>query len=285
MNKFFALILVLCMMTVVLPAVTESAAYAAGFSLNDMISDILKSGENAEETTGKLLTLISDLKKQFTGHEAELSVLLSRLGQKLGDLVSSDEKGLGSLVSGLKDKLAGGSDTDLSGLISGLRDKLNGDSGSDLAGLLGGLSGLFGSEGGNDGWTEEDQQELNDLIDQLNKEAEASTGENVPNRKLAESIDEFYGSWIETKFIYDDEEYDMTDSGEGVFIAENTYYITQNGEKDPDYPYPETAEISLRDGVLKVKRGENNWTTYVLTENGEIVMDGSFLAYFTRVSE
>ena len=283
MKKMFALILILCMITAVLPAAAESEA---GFSLDGILSDILKSEGSNEEKTGRLLTLISDLKEQFTGHKAEFSVLLSTLDQKLENLAGSDGKGLGTLVSGLKDKLAGGSDITLSGLVSGLKGKLSGDGDSGLGSLLNGLFSNSGSEDMNDEWTEEDEQELNDTIDKLNKESEAATGENVPNRKAAESIDEFYGSWTETKYIFNGEDYDMSDYGEGVFIAENTYYITVNGEKDPDYFYPETAELSLRDGVLKVKRGEDNWTTYALTEDGELVMVcSSFLAYFIPAGE
>ena len=283
MKKILALILVLCMMTAVLPAVAESAD---GTSLDDMLTDIMKSEDSSEGKTSRLLTLISDLKNQFTGHKAEFSVLLTKLGQKLENLLGSEGKDLGALVSGLKDKLAGISDIDLSGLVSGLKDKLGGDGDSGLGSLLGGLFGNSGSEDGNSEWTEEDEKEFNDTIDRMNKEAEAATGENVPNRRAAESIDEFYGTWTETKYIFNGEDYDMSDCGEGVFIAENTYYITVNGEKDPEYFYPETAELSLRDGVLKVKRGEDNWTTYVLTEDGSLVMVcSSFLAYFTRTGE
>ena len=62
-------------------------------------------------------------------------------------------------------------------------------------------------------------------------------------------------------------------------------YITQNGEKSPDYLHPETAELTIRDGVLKVN-SDGNWTTYVMTNSGDIVMTGSsFLVYFSRVDQ
>ena len=60
------------------------------------------------------------------------------------------------------------------------------------------------------------------------------------------------------------------------------YYITQGGEKSPDYTYPETAELTIRDGVLKIN-SDGHWTTYVMTNSGEIVLSGSsLLCYFKR---
>ena len=49
--------------------------------------------------------------------------------------------------------------------------------------------------------------------------------------------------------------------------------------------YPETAELTIRDGVLKIN-SDGHWTTYVMTNSGEIVLSGSsLLCYFSRVDQ
>ena len=123
-------------------------------------------------------------------------------------------------------------------------------------------------------------------MERLNQEAEADTGENVPNKIAAESVEEFYGTWTETKFSFLGEEYDASEFGEGIVIGENTFYVTENGEKAGDYQYSENVEMFIRDGVLKTKSEEGHWTTFVLTGDGEIVMSGSsLLFYYVRAGE
>lgn len=149
--------------------------------------------------------------------------------------------------------------------------------------LLSGLSGGVSTSG--ESALADDEEDLAETMERLNRDAEADTGENVPDKKLVESVEEFYGHWKETKFVFNNEEYDMSDGEEGAFFSENTYYITQNGEKSPDYVYSETAELTIRDGVLKIN-SDGHWTTYVMTNSGEIVLSGgSLLCYFRRVDQ
>ena len=77
----------------------------------------------------------------------------------------------------------------------------------------------------------------------------------------------------------------MSEYNEGVFIGENTYYVTQDGQKSPDYQFPETAELTIVNGILKIN-SDGHWTTYVMTNSGEIVLSGSsLLCYFSRVDQ
>jgi hypothetical protein len=199
-------------------------------------------------------------------------------------LKKDDKEGGSGMASKVKDalsKVLKDPDGKLAALLSKIKDKLgNGDT-ADLESLLGGLLGGGSTEES----AAEDDEDIAETIERLNREAEADLGENVPDKKKAESVEEFYGQWTETKFVFNDSEYDAGDAGEGAFIAENTYYITMNGEKSPDYLYPETAELTLRDGVLKIN-SDGHWTTYVMTNSGEIVLSGSsLLCYFARADQ
>ena len=265
MKKILALVLALCMMSMVLPVFAET-----GSGLLDRFSAILGGEGGIEEKASGLLEKFSELKESFTGSDKQLSAIISSLSEKLQGMIQPGDEGSGSLLSGLKDKLGIG-DVDLSGLLGGLA---GGEEGFDLDSLLG---------GDGDAEADDDGETLEETLARLNQEAEADTGENIPNKKAAESVEEFYGAWNETRFTYLGEEYDASEFGEGLFFGENTYYVTENGEKAEDYPYSETVEMFIRDGVLKTKSEEGHWSTFVMTEDGELVMSGgSLLTYFVR---
>ena len=291
MKKILALVLVLCMMTAALPAFAETAAEPSGSGLINQLSDILNGEGSLEEKVSVLSGMFSELKNSFTGSDKQFSAIISALIEKLQGLLQSGEGSTGSLLSGLKDKLAGslgGDSSKLSGLLSSLTGGKEGE-GLDLTGLLGSLGegsedfdlgSLLGILGGDDAEVEDDGETLEEMIERLNREEEADTGDGVPNKKAAESVEEFYGKWTETKFVLNGEDYDASEYEEGLFIGENTFYGTENGEKAEYYPYSEKAEMFIRDGVLKVKSEEGHWSTMVLTENGEIVMSGSSLLFY-----
>ena len=264
----------------------------------DLVSGLLGGSENGESGSGGFGDLVSGLLGGSDSGEG---------GNGIGDLLSGllggseggegTEGGLGSLFSGLMEELKKDGEKGLSGLtsvlegtlskalkdpdgkfatlFSALTEKLNKGGSVDLDGLLGTLLG----SGASVELSPEDEEDLAETLDRLNREAEAATGEDVPNRKDAESVEEFYGQWKESRFIYDNKEYDLSEYGEGAFIGENTYYITQDGQKSPDYYHPETAELTIHDGVLKIN-SDVNWTTYALTQDGEIVMCGSSILYY-----
>ncbi|MER2056658.1 MAG: hypothetical protein ABTB30_15345 [Clostridia bacterium] len=260
MKKTVALMLVLCMMFAALPVFAESTGEQdpAGSGLAELLSGLLgEAGEKLKESdTGSALSGLLDELKKDDGEGA--SGVLS----KVKDLLSKVLKDPTGKFAALLDKIKG---------------KLGGGNAGDLGDLLGG-----GTSGGA---APEDDEDIEETMARLNKEAEEDTGENVPDKKAAESVEEFYGQWKETKFVLNNEEYDMSDVGEGAYIAENTYYITADGVKSPDYTYPETAELTIRDGVLKIN-SDGHWTTYVMTNSGEIVLSGSsLLCYFSRVDQ
>ena len=267
MKKTIAMMLVLCMMLVALPVFAESTGDPEpnGSGLGELLSGLLgEAGEKLKESdAGSALSGLLDELKKDDGEGA--SGLLSKVKDLLSKVLKDPTGKFAALLDKIKGKLGGGNAGDL----------------GDLEGLLGGLLG-GGTSGGA---APEDDEDIEETMARLNKEAEEDTGENVPDKKAAESVEEFYGQWKETKFVLNNEEYDMSDVGEGAYIAENTYYITQNGEKSPDYTYPETAELTIRDGVLKIN-SDGRWTTYVMTNSGEIVMSGStLLCYFSRVDQ
>ncbi len=264
MKKTIAVVLVLCMLSAVLPAFAESAGETApkGPGLGELLGGLLSEAEKKikeSEAGSKLSGLLDELKKGV-GEKA------SELMPKLKELMSK----------ALKDPTG-----KFAAALSKIKEKLGSGDSSGLGSLLGGL--LLG--GGTSGEAATGDEDLEATIERLNREAEADTGENVPDRKQAESVEEFYGQWKETKYVFNNEEIDAGDFGEGAYIAENTYYITMNGEKSPDYFYPETAELTIRDGVLKIN-SDGHWTTYVMTNSGEIVLSGSsLLCYFSRVDQ
>ena len=291
MRKFLAVILALCMAMTVLPVFAEPAEEESGSGkLEEILAGILGGEGSLQEKAAALIEQLSGLKEKFAGKDKEFSAFLSSLSQKLKDLIKPGEEALGSLLSGIKEMFAGGSDMDLGGILSGLFSGGESDLGDKLGSLFGGsgfdLSGILGDSGeGSEESSEEDDEELYAMLDEMNRQAEAATGEGVPNWKPAESVEEFYGDWMETKYIYDGQEYDMSEYNEGVYIAENTYYTTVDGKKSEDYLYPETAELSITDGVLKVN-SDGYWTALALTEDGELVLIGSsMLFYFARVEK
>ena len=114
----------------------------------------------------------------------------------------------------------------------------------------------------------------------------AYLGGNPVNKKEAAGIEEFYGDWISTRMYVGTEETAKDESNEGVHIDANGWYFTLDGAKDPAYDMPETAELKLEDGELKAQDGEL-WTTFVLTEEGELVLGGEGILeiYYVRVTE
>ena len=305
MKKTIALLLVLCMMLAAVPVFAESAAETApsGSGLEDLLSGLMSGSEGAEGKEGGLGDLLSGLMNGSEGAEGKEGGLSDLLSGLMGGSESGEGKegGLGSMLSGLAEKLkteatkaasALGSklkekllkelsdpDSKLSGLLSKLTAGLAKSGKADVTSLLGSLLG--GSDKSTEG-TAEEGETLEETLERLNKEAEAETGDSVPGKKAAKSVEEFYGQWKESKFTLLGEEYDMSEYGEGAFIGENTYYVTLNGEKSPDYLYPETAELSIGNGILKVN-SDGHWTNFVLTEDGSMVQpSGTIQIYFVR---
>jgi len=265
-KKTVALMLVLCMMFAVLPAFAESTGdpEPTGSVLVELLSGLLgEAGEKLKESdAGSALSGLLDVLKKDDGEGS--SGLLSKVKDLLSKVLKDPTGKFAALLSKIKEKLGSGDSADLGSLLGGL--------------LGGGDTSAEPSQ-------EDDDEDIEETMARLNREAEADTGDNVPDKKPAESVEEFYGYWKETKFVFNNEDYDMSDVDEGAFFAENTYYITQGGEKSPDYAYPETAELTIRDGVLKIN-SDGHWTTYVMTNSGEIVMSGSsLLCYFSRVDQ
>ena len=259
MKKTIALVLALCLLAAALPVIAESPRETRmiGSGLGGKLSDMLgglKDKIKESKAGSALYKLIDGLKDK--GGEAA-----AKLVSKLKELLSKV----------LKDPTG-----KIAALLLKAKEKLDSGNGSELEALLGGDTGETAPE---------DDEDIAETLERLNREAEADTGDSVPDKKPVESVEEFYGHWTETKIDFDGTEIDMSDEGEGAYFAENTYYITQNGEKSPDYLHPETAELTIRDGVLKVN-SDGNWTTYVMTNSGDIVMTGSsFLVYFSRVDQ
>ena len=74
----------------------------------------------------------------------------------------------------------------------------------------------------------------------------------------------------------------MSEYNEGVFIGENTYYVTQDGQKSPDYQFPETAELTIVNGILKIN-SDGHWSNFVLTEDGSLIEpSGTLMICFIR---
>ena len=297
MKKILALILAGCIMLSALPVFASSAETETGFSLEGVFENVLNEENSTEGKTVKLLRLFSVLKEKLAGKTEAFSVIVSSLIDKL--LSKIDDGGIiTTLLSLLKSKLAGGSDTgrsmggesggigDLGGLLSGL---LGGDGEtSELSGLtdlLGGLLSDSGTESDNAEWTEEDEAELQTVLDEINEKAKNETGDRVPNKKEVESIEEFFGNWNCIRFSFDGNEYDMTDSGVGVFIGKDTCYITENGGISPDNTYAETVEMILENNVLKII-SDGRWEAFVLTQDGELVdLGSSILFYYVPASQ
>ena len=257
MKKLIAFTLVLCMMLAAFPACGETAGSRLGVLLNGLLSG----REGAEGEDGSLNSLLSGLADKLKKEGKEgASALSAKVKEELTKALKDPDGKLKSLLSGLVKGLDTGDSADLKAL---------------LAVLLGGGESAEG--------TAEDGETIEETLERLNKEAEAETGENVANRKDAESVEEFYGQWRESRFTLYGEDYDMGEYNEGVFIGENTYYVTIDGEKSEDYRYPETAELTIRDGILKIN-SDGHWSSFVLTQDGEMVEPtSSMVIYFVRV--
>lgn len=273
MKKILSAILVLCLMMTSISAFAESGEDKLSSAMTDLIADILqeKTGSEANEDgteikTNAMILLISLLKTKLNSSSQKMKTVLSGLKKQLEQKIEEGKERSGSVLSKLKNKLTDVKDSNFGDL---------------LIGLLGEAGGLSEWE-----WTEEDQKELEETLERLNREDEAETGEQVPNRKAAESVEAFYGRWKETKCYYAGEKLDLEDEeNEGVYIGENTYYRTLNGEKSEDYIFPETAELTIRDGVLKIN-SRGNWTTYVMTLDDEIVQSsGNLMVYYVREND
>ena len=260
MKKILALVLVLCMMAAALPVLAESGD-ESGSGLSGLLSGLM----GGEGEFSSLLKILSGLKTRLQGNKAILSGIVSMLKPKLESLLGGSgegsEGGLGSILSGLTDKLGGG--------------ELNLDS------LLGGLLG-----GGDAGMSEEEAAEYAKELEAHNQEVLADTGDSVPNRKIAESLDEFYGSWTYTKFVTPESELEMNDSGIGLVFGENTFYYTIDGELSSDTGLPpEVTEMKLDSGLLKLLINEL-WTEYALTQDGQLVeITGESMSYYVRAAE
>ena len=288
MKKILALVLALCMMLTALPVFAETAESESEFSLDGMFENVLNEDRSTEGKTFKLLQLFSVLKEKLAGKGEAFSVIVSSLVDKL--LSKLDDGGIiSTLLTLLKSKLAG-SDTDRSlggsGEGGGLGDMLGGllggsGEGGDMSGLTDLLGGFLGGSEteGESVWTEEDEAELQAMADEMNEKVKNETGGRIANKKEVAGIEEFYGDWACTRFNFDGTDYDMLDSGVGVFIGENTAYITENGAKASDNTFADTVEMTLENNVLKVL-SDGKWTAYCLTEDGELVDLGASLLFY-----
>ena len=265
MKKFFALVLVLCMMAAALPAPAESA----GSGLPGLLSGLLSSENGIEGELSSLLNLLSGLKTRFQGNKALFSMILSVLKPKLESLLGAGGSSLGSIVSGLTEKLTGSGDLNLEGLLGGL---LGSDSGS----------------GGDEEYTlsEEELAELEREKEERNQFVLADTGESLSTKKDAESLEEFYGNWIYDRIVSPENEYDLSDCGIGIVLGENTFYYTMDGElaSDSGLP-PEVQEMKLDYGMLKIKISDQ-WYEYALTQDNELVeLHEDSLSYYTPAAQ
>ena len=209
--------------------------------------------------------------------DSGLGSLLFKVAEKLEKKGKEEASKLGSALKEKIENELENPDSELSELLSDLTEDLAKGEDSDLGMLLDALLGGGTAEG-----TVEDDESIEAILEELNREAEAETGDGVPGKKNAESMEEFYGLWRQSKYILFGEETEINEYDEGVFIGENTYYITRDGERDTDYPVPETVDMTLRNGILKINY-DRNWVNFVLTEDGEMVQPGStLLLYYVR---
>ena len=284
MKKIIALMLVLCMVLAAVPVFAESAG---GSGLGDLLSGLMGGSESGEGKESGLGGLLSGL----LGGEGKEGGLGSQLSGLVEELKKEGKEKISQLTSKLKGKVMevllkelANPDSKLSALLGKLAAGKNkgSDDSAGIGALLGTLFGSSDSTPAEGAETAEDDETLEETLERLNKEAEAETGDSVPNKKNAQSVEDFYGQWKESKFVLLGEDYDMSEYGEGAFIGENTYYVTVDGQKSPDYLYPETAELTLSNGILKVN-SDGHWSNFVMTENGEMVEpSGSMLIYFVR---
>lgn len=294
----------------------EVAEQAAEIIAADEAAAETDEGEPVEPEKESLSTVLSGLLDQVSDtlkDENGLGGVIDRLADDLGR-----ETGLGDLADQLKE---GGKQ--LGGLVAGLNNTLkeNGQSLDGLLSLLGsepvqdgiskavdeavaGLSeanltpeelgsllkdllsggGLGGTEGEAEAaeLTEEDMAALEELANTL--ERAEKTGVPELHMKQAEGLDEFLGDWLEVQMYVGMDPIDMTDSGEGVRISETGYYVILNGEpEDPEYQPYANAQMEVVDGVLVVTT-EKDQTTFVLTEEGNLVLGSDvFQIYYSKV--
>ena len=283
MKKIIALMLVLCMALAAVPVFAESAG---GSGLGDLLSGLMGGSESGEGKEGGLGDLLSGL----LGGEGKEGGLGSQLSGLVEELKKEGKEKISQLTSKLKGKAMevllkelANPDSKLAALLAKLAagKKDGSDDSAGIGSLLGALFG-GGSTPAEGAETAEDGETLEETLDRLNKEAEAETGDSVPDKKNAQSVEDFYGLWKESKFVLLGEDYDMSEYDEGVFIGENTYYVTLEGKKSPDYLFPEAAELTLSNGILKIN-SDGHWSNFVLTEDGSIVQpSGTMLFYYVR---
>ena len=198
------------------------------------------------------------IEEQTTEQEADMGELLGLLGGLFGGEAGEGEEG---------------ADLDLSALLGGLLGGGSESGSSDLGGLGNLLGGLLGEEAGEDGWSEEDTEDLQATLDRISERALNETGEGIENKKNVENIEEFYGTWICTRMILLGETYDMTGGDPfGIVIGENVYYNLEVSEDER----PEGIQMMLENGVLKIF-ANGTWNAYVLTEDGELIETGENL--------
>ena len=283
MKKIIALMLVLCMVLAAVPVFAESTG---GSGLGDLLSGLMGGSESGEGKEGGLGDLLSGL----LGGEGKEGGLGSQLSGLVEELKKEGKEKISQLTSKLKGKAMevllkelANPDSKLAALLAKLAagKKDGSDDSAGIGSLLGALFG-GGSTPDEGAETAEDGETLEETLDRLNKEAEAETGDSVPDKKNAQSVEDFYGLWKESKFVLLGEDYDMSEYDEGVFIGENTYYVTLEGKKSPDYLFPEAAELTLSNGILKIN-SDGHWSNFVLTEDGSIVQpSGTMLFYYVR---
>ena len=289
MKKIVALILLLCMMLAAFPVFAESAGEKApaGSGLENLLSGLLGGSENGEgkesDLGGMLSGLVDELKKDGAGLVDKVtkdgSGLVDKLKKEVSELSSKLKETIGKTVKEKIEKELSNPDSKLASLLASFAQGISKGGDADLESILG---LLFGGGTPVEGTDTDDGETLEETMKRLNEEAKAETGDGVPGKKEAKSVEEFYGQWKDSKFTLLGEDYDMSEYNEGVFIGENTYYVTQDGQKSPDYLYPETAELTIVNGILKIN-SDGHWSNYVLTEDGSIVNpSGTMMIYLVR---
>ena len=269
--------------------------------------------ESLSTVLSGLLDQVSDTLKDENGLGGVIDRLADDLGREtgLGDLADQLKEGgkqLGGLVAGLNNTLKENGQS-LDGLLSllgsepardGIAKAVEGAVEEAVAGLseanltpeeLGSLlkdllsgGGLGGTEGEAEAaeLTEEDMAALEELANTL--ERAEKTGVPELHMKQAEGLDEFLGDWLEVQMYVGMDPIDLTDTNEGIRISETGYYVILNGEpEDPEYQPYANAQMEVVDGVLVVTT-EKDQTTFVLTEEGNLVLGSDvFQIYYSKV--
>lgn len=279
MKKILAMILALCMMLTMVPALAESTTPAgsetpASEGLGALLGGLMSGAGEGGEGSG-LGALLGGL--MGGGKEGgSLSNLIKTLLEKL------KESGIGAKLSALLGQLTSGSG--LSGLLGGLTGGNGEGSGMDLSGLLGGLKmtdetetteelpeaaeDAAGTEAAGTEPTQEEVAEfLNGLMTMFTAHAQAPA-----NAVKADSMDQFVGVWKLASASANGEEIALTeivipdsDMTDLLTITDSDVYFLEAA----DAAQQEAEAIELAEGGLFVTDDGVVISMY-LTEAGQL---------------